>query len=60
MGFISPVIPGSFERVKTFMRLNPNEWQDFLQPVLNHRIEPFPRLLERVDAKQVASMDHAE
>lgn len=57
MGFLSPVLPNTFERVQGFLKVKHAQWADFSKPLLNHEIEPFPRLLERIDPSKLTSLN---
>ena len=57
MGFLSPVLPGTFERVQSFLRVEHSNWSDFCRPLLSQQIDVFPRLLERVKLSDASFID---
>ena len=53
---LKPVLPQLATEVEAFLRIAPLQWADLQQPLLDHAINPYPRLLNRVELTTVQSM----
>jgi len=56
MIYLKPVLPQTAERVEKFLRVAPLTWQDKDNLLLNHRIEEYQPLINRIDPKQIEAM----
>ena len=56
MIYLKPVIPGVAERAEAFLAVDPFTWTDAREPLLEHGINPFESLLERVGPKEIQAM----
>ena len=56
MVYLKPVVPGLAERAEEFLNGAPLEWSDAGKPLLDHRLQRFQSLLERVPPKEVQAM----
>ena len=56
MIYLKPVVPGLAERTEAFLRVDPLTWSDATVPLLEHSVERFKSLLDRVDPKEVQAM----
>ncbi|MDP4528905.1 methionine--tRNA ligase [Alkalimonas delamerensis] len=55
MHYLSPILPTMTGQAQQFLQDNFG-WHNYQQPLLNHRIEPFKALMQRVDPAKVAAM----
>lgn len=51
--YLKPIIPHTVEKAEAFLNIDPLVWQDVQTPLLNHQINPFTPLLQRVEEDQV-------
>ena len=58
MTYLKPVLPQVATEVEAFLDA-PLSWREPLQPLLNHRINPFQPLMQRVERSQVDAMIEA-
>ena len=54
--YLKPVLPQLAERAEVFLNLRANQWDDMQNPLLNHRINKFQPLVQRIDPKVVEAM----
>ena len=52
---LAPVIPATADKARAFLN-DPLCWEDELKPLLNHRIEPFSAMMNRIDPARVEAM----
>jgi methionyl-tRNA synthetase len=57
--YLKPVLPDTAKKVETLLNIAPLTWQDKNTPLLNHVINPFEPLLQRLDKKQIEEMKMA-
>ena len=55
MIYLKPVLPAMAAEVETFLN-SPLDWPAKIEPLLNHRIDNFKPLMQRVDPDKVAAM----
>lgn len=55
MTYLQPVLPEVAKKVEEFLNC-PLDWNGRKTPLLNHRINPFEPLLQRIELKQVSTM----
>jgi methionyl-tRNA synthetase len=65
MTYLAPVLPSTAEKVRAFLNLEPLQWADIAEPLLDHRIDKFRPLMTRVEVSSVnamvaASREHLE
>ncbi|MDX1537780.1 methionine--tRNA ligase [Arsukibacterium sp.] len=58
MHYLKPVLPVMAGEVEAFLNTELS-WQNYQQPLLNHAINPFKALMQRVDPLKVAAMVEA-
>lgn len=58
MIYLQPILPRLAEEVETFLNTQLS-WESRLLPLVNHPIQPFKPLLQRIDIKQVSAMIEA-
>ncbi len=59
MTYLSPVLPVTAKRVEAFMNCPvcaPGTWQSLSQPLVDHRINPYQHLMQRMDIKEISRM----
>jgi methionyl-tRNA synthetase len=59
MIYLKPVLPTMAEKVENFLNIPPLRWEDRLQPLLAHTINPFTPLLQRIDITQITALKQA-
>ena len=57
--YLKPVLPSIAEQVETFLNIPPLTWADAQTPLLNHRINTFTPLLQRIDEQQIEALQAA-
>ena len=57
--YLKPILPRLAEKSEAFLNVPPLTWEDAGTPLLEHRIEKFKPLLQRVDKKAVNRMVEA-
>ncbi|MCH8538973.1 MAG: methionine--tRNA ligase [Alkalimonas sp.] len=53
--YLSPILPVMTQDAQNFLQ-DEFGWQNYQQPLTNHRIEPFKALMQRVDPAKVSAM----
>ncbi len=59
MIYLKPVLPETAARVETFLNVAPLQWHDKDKPLLNHTINEYIPLIQRIDTKQIEAMKMA-
>lgn len=59
MIYLKPVLPETAEKVEKFLNISPLEWSDKNKPLINHTINEFQPLAQRLDKKQVDALKAA-
>ncbi len=54
--YLKPILPVMSEAVESFLGIRPLRWRDKDALLLNHRINPYRHLAQRIDPKQVQAM----
>lgn len=54
--YLKPVLPVFVGQVETLLNIEPQNWSDVDTLLENHQINPFERLVERIDPKKVDAM----
>ena len=54
--YLKPITPALAERAETFLKIDPANWSDANQPLLEHSINKFKSLLERADPEKIQAM----
>ena len=57
--YLKPILPRLAEQSEAFLNVAPLTWEDAGRPLLEHRIEKFRPLLQRIDKKAVNRMVEA-
>ena len=57
--YLKPILPRLAEQSEAFLNVAPLTWEDAGRPLLDHRIEKFKPLLQRIDKKAVNRMVEA-
>lgn len=53
MIYLKPVLPATAKNVETFLNISPLTWADKNAPLVNHAINEFQPLAQRIDKKQI-------
>lgn len=56
MAYLKPVLPNMAETVETFLHCPPLDWTNIDQPLLDHVIQPFVPLMQRVDQSHIDAL----
>lgn len=59
MIYLKPVLPETAEKVEKFLNISPLQWSDKNKPLINHTINEFQPLAQRLDKKQVDALKEA-
>jgi methionyl-tRNA synthetase len=59
MIYLKPVLPETAEKVEKFLNISPLVWADKNTPLLNHVVNEFQPLTQRLDKKQIEAMKTA-
>jgi len=54
--YLKPVLPTLAEQAEAFLNIKPLSWQDHQTLLLDHEINKFKAMMQRIDMKQVAAM----
>ncbi len=54
--YLKPVLPELAKKAESFLAVEPLQWQDSQNWLLNHKINKFKPLLTRIDEKQIEQM----
>lgn len=54
--YLKPIIPDTVAKVEDFLNIKPMTWADVNAPLLNHTINPFKPLLQRVEQSQLDTL----
>jgi methionyl-tRNA synthetase len=54
--YLKPVLPLLAEKTEAFLNIRPLTWQDRLTPLLDHKINTFTPLLQRVDLEKMQAL----
>ena len=50
--YLKPILPATAKKVETFLNIDPLQWDHAKSPLLNHVINPFEPLMQRVTPEQ--------
>lgn len=56
MAYLKPVLPKMAEAVEAFLQCEPLSWDNIEQPLLQHQIQSFVPLMQRVDQRQIDAL----
>jgi methionyl-tRNA synthetase len=59
MIYLKPVLPHTAQQVESFLNIPALQWQDKNTPLLNHCINPFQPMINRIDSKQIEALKMA-
>ncbi len=54
--YLKPVLPRAAAESETFLRTEPLYWDSLREPLLDHVIDRYPRLMERIEPQQVEAL----
>jgi methionyl-tRNA synthetase len=54
--YLKPILPITAERVEKFLNINPLQWSDSQSALLNHTINTFVPLMQRVTPEQIEAI----
>lgn len=54
--YLKPILPNLSKQVETFLKISELQWDDKETPLLNHEIQPFTPLMQRIDEKDITAM----
>jgi methionyl-tRNA synthetase len=56
IAYLKPILPVMAKNVEEFLNINPLNWENYSQALVNHSIKPFTPLMQRIDPKKVEAM----
>ena len=56
MVYLKPVLPTMSDSVEDFLNIKPTTWDDIDEPLLNHKINKFKPLMQRIEQEQIDKM----
>lgn len=56
IGFLKPVLPDMAKASESFLQCEALDWQNLDKPLLNHTVQTFSPLMQRVDPEKIAAM----
>lgn len=56
MIYLKPILPETAEKAESFLNNGELQWSDISKPLLNHKIESFKPLLQRLDMEKISEM----
>lgn len=56
MSYLKPVLPKMAETVETFLQCQPLTWENIEQPLLDHQIQQFVPLMQRVEQSAIDAL----
>lgn len=56
MVYLKPVLPKTATAVEAFLNIPPLMWEDRIIPLVDHKINPFQPLLQRIDPASIAAL----
>lgn len=59
MLYLKPVLPNTAKQVETFLNVSPFSWQDKDTPLVNHIINDYQPLIQRIDPTQIEALKMA-
>ena len=59
MIYLKPILPDTAKKAEMFLAISPLMWADKNKPLLNHAIQPFQPLLQRLEKIQIEAMKAA-
>lgn len=59
MIYLKPILPETAKKAEAFLNINPLQWADKNEPLLNHPIQSFQPLLQRLEKTQIDAMKAA-
>ena len=54
--YLKPILPATAERVETFLEIPPMLWEHRVEPLLDHTIQPFKPLMQRIASESVEEL----
>lgn len=57
--YLKPVLPRIAHNVETFLDIEPLMWTDCQTPLLNHKINKFKPLMQRIEEEQIEALQQA-
>jgi len=54
--YLKPILPRTAEKVESFLNIAPLEWKSIAEPLLNHKINKFTPLMQRVTSEQIGAL----
>jgi methionyl-tRNA synthetase len=54
--YLKPVLPGLSHEVEQFLNIEPLQWDDSSEMLLNHKINKYKHLAKRIEEKQIQTM----
>jgi methionyl-tRNA synthetase len=57
--YLKPVLPELAKKVEAFLNIEPLTWQDATTPLLNHKINKFKPLMQRIDEETTTALQVA-
>jgi len=54
--YLKPILPEMAQQIETFLKIEPLQWHDSDELLLNHEINKYKHLAKRIEEKQIAAM----
>lgn len=58
IGYLKPIMPSTCLKAEAFLQVEMKHWDDIIKPMLNHEINTFTPLLQRVEKEKVEALTH--
>lgn len=58
--YLKPILPQLVNQVEQFLKIPSQSWEDRVKPLLNHTINPYTPLIQRIDPKQLQPLHPQE
>ena len=55
-GYLKPILPETAEKVEAFLNIEPITWDTIKTPLVNHQINKFKPLMQRITAEQIEQL----
>lgn len=56
MIYLKPILPVMAEKVEAFLNIKPLQWSDIDTPLIDHRINPFQPLMQRIESEKIEAL----
>ena len=56
MAYLKPILPGLASKTEVFLNCAPLDWSSISQPLLQHKVNSFKPMLQRLETKKVEKL----